>query len=113
MNNAGVALYDDLGDRAVLEQHLAVNLGAVPGHSRLRSIEGHRLQHDPVAAGPARRPGVKVHAGLTGSTDTDMTRGIDIPKASAESVASAGFDGVEAGEEDIFPDPMSGPIAHS
>src|ERR1700736_6159688 len=26
INNAGVSLYDDLGDRAVLEQHLAVNL---------------------------------------------------------------------------------------
>jgi NAD(P)-dependent dehydrogenase (short-subunit alcohol dehydrogenase family) len=26
INNAGVAIYDDLGDRAVLEQHLAVNL---------------------------------------------------------------------------------------
>ena len=26
INNAGVALYDDLSDRAVIEQHLAVNL---------------------------------------------------------------------------------------
>jgi NAD(P)-dependent dehydrogenase (short-subunit alcohol dehydrogenase family) len=26
INNAGVAIYDDLSDRAVLEQHLAVNL---------------------------------------------------------------------------------------
>src|SRR5262249_54559443 len=26
INNAGVALYDDLSDRAMLEQHLAVNL---------------------------------------------------------------------------------------
>jgi NAD(P)-dependent dehydrogenase (short-subunit alcohol dehydrogenase family) len=26
VNNAGVALYDDLSDRAVIEQHLAVNL---------------------------------------------------------------------------------------
>ena len=26
INNAGLALYDDLSDRAVLEQHLAVNL---------------------------------------------------------------------------------------
>src|SRR5713226_5688028 len=26
INNAGIALYDDLSDRSVLEQHLAVNL---------------------------------------------------------------------------------------
>jgi NAD(P)-dependent dehydrogenase (short-subunit alcohol dehydrogenase family) len=55
--------------------------------------------------------GVRVHAVLTGPTDTDMTRGFDIPKASPQSVAKAIFDGVEAGEEDIFPDPMSASIA--
>ena len=57
--------------------------------------------------------GVRVHAVLTGPTDTDMTRGFDIPKASPESVARAIFDGVENGEEDIFPDPMSASIADS
>jgi len=57
--------------------------------------------------------GVRVHAVLTGPTDTDMTRGFDIPKASAESVARAIFDGVEKGEEDIFPDPMSQSMAES
>ncbi len=42
-----------------------------------------------------------------------MTRGFDIPKASPVSVARAIFDGVEAGEEDIFPDPMSASMADS
>ena len=55
--------------------------------------------------------GVRVHAVLTGPVDTDMTRGFDIPKASAESVARAIFDGVENGEEDIFPDPTSASLA--
>jgi short-subunit dehydrogenase len=55
--------------------------------------------------------GISVHAVLTGPTDTDMTRGFDIPKASPESVARAIVDGVENGEEDIFPDPMSQSIA--
>ena len=48
---------------------------------------------------------------LTGPTDTDMNRGLDIPKASPESVVRAIFDGVEKGEEDIFPDPMSASMA--
>ena len=56
---------------------------------------------------------MRVHAVLTGPTDTDMTRGFDIPKASPESVARAIFDGVENGEEDIFPDPMSQSLADS
>jgi short-subunit dehydrogenase len=55
--------------------------------------------------------GVQVHAVLTGPVDTDMTRGFDIPKASAESVARAILDGVEQGEEDIFPDPVSASMA--
>jgi hypothetical protein len=42
-----------------------------------------------------------------------MTRGFDIPKASPQSVARAIFDGVENGEEDIFPDPASQSIADS
>jgi short-subunit dehydrogenase len=59
------------------------------------------------------RQGVRVHAVLTGPTDTDMTRGFDIPKVSPQSVAKAIFDGVEAGEEDIFPDPMSASLAEA
>ena len=55
--------------------------------------------------------GVRVHAVLTGPTDTDMTRGLDIPKSSPRDVAQAIFDGVDNGEEDIFPDPMSAAIA--
>jgi short-subunit dehydrogenase len=56
---------------------------------------------------------VRVHAVLTGPTDTDMTRGFDIPKSSAESVARAIFDGVDNGEEEIFPDPASQTLAES
>ena len=40
-----------------------------------------------------------------------MTRGLDIPKASPTSAARTIFDGLENGDEEIFPDPMSGSIA--
>lgn len=56
---------------------------------------------------------VSVHAVFAGPVNTDMARRLDFPKASPESVARAIFDGVEKGEEDIFPDPMSGSIADS
>jgi hypothetical protein len=36
-----------------------------------------------------------------------MTTDLDVPKASPASVAAAMFDGLENGEEEIFPDPMS------
>jgi hypothetical protein len=40
-----------------------------------------------------------------------MTRDLEIPKASPESTARAILDGVESGDEEIFPDPMSEAIA--
>jgi NAD(P)-dependent dehydrogenase (short-subunit alcohol dehydrogenase family) len=143
VNNAGIALYDDLSDRALLEQHLAVNLfgpynvtqAFLPQLTRSGGIIVNNVSMMALAPFPVTPAyavskaaafnmtqslrallagrGVRVHAVLTGPTDTDMTRGLDIPKASAESVASAIFEGVEAGEEDIFPDPMSASIAQS
>jgi NAD(P)-dependent dehydrogenase (short-subunit alcohol dehydrogenase family) len=53
------------------------------------------------------RQGVKVHGVFAGAIDTDMTRGMEMPKASAADVAAAIFRGVEAGLEDIVPDAMS------
>ena len=141
INNAGVALYDDLSDRGALEQHLAVNLfgthGVTQAYLPLLTESGGAIVNNvslmaiaPLPLTPAyaiskaaafnltqslrallARRGVRVHAVLTGPTDTDMTRGFDIPKASAESVARAILDGVENGEEDIFPDAMSKSIA--
>src|SRR5262245_22552363 len=143
INNAGLALYDDLSDRSALEQHLAVNLfgtygmtqAFLPLLTRSRGAIVNVLSVASFAALPiipaysiskaaafslsqslrahlAGR-GVKVHAVLAGPVDTDMSRDFDAPKASPESVARAIFDGVEKGEEDIFPDPMSESIAES
>ena len=49
----------------------------------------------------------------TGPTDTEMTKDLAIPKASPESVARGILDGVQNGDEDIFPDPMSRAMAES
>jgi NADP-dependent 3-hydroxy acid dehydrogenase YdfG len=97
INNAGLALYDDLSDRAVLEQHLAVNLFGTWGMTR--------------AFLPSLTRSRGAVAVLTGPTDTEMSRDLDVPKASPQSVARAILDGVERGDEDIFPDPMSETVA--
>jgi NAD(P)-dependent dehydrogenase (short-subunit alcohol dehydrogenase family) len=53
--------------------------------------------------------GVTVHGVYAGPVDTDMTK--DLPpqfeKTPPEGVAKAILDGVEAGDEDIFPDPFA------
>ena len=143
INNAGVALYDDLSDRSVLEQHLAVNLfgtyGVTQAFLPMLIRSGGTIVNNvsmmamaPLPITPAyaiskaaafnltqslrallASRGVEVHAVLTGPTDTDMTRGFEIPKASPESVARAIFDGVEKGDEEIFPDPTSEVLAES
>jgi NAD(P)-dependent dehydrogenase (short-subunit alcohol dehydrogenase family) len=137
INNAGIALYDDLSDPDVLERHLAVNLfgtyavtqaflpqltrskGAIVNNVSLMALAPLPLTPayaiskaatfnltQSLRALLAGRD-VRVHAVLTGPTDTDMTRDFDIPKASPGAVALAIFDAVDNGEEDIFPDPMS------
>ncbi len=137
VNNAGIAQYDDLSDPAAIEQHLAVNLfgsyavtqAFLPQLTRSRGAIVNVLSTGALAAIPVipaysiskaaafslsqslrallAGQGVRVHAVMTGPTDTDMSRGLDVPKASPESVARAIFDGVERGAEEIFPDPMS------
>ena len=51
--------------------------------------------------------GTSVFGVYPGPIDTDMTRGVALPKTSAGDVAAAILDGVEAGQEDIFPDLFS------
>ena len=143
VNNAGIALYDDLTDPAAIEQHLAVNLygthavtqaflpqltrsgGAIVNNLSINSfaplpiIPAYSISKaaafsltQSLRALLAGR-GVSVHAVLTGPTDTDINRDFDIPKAPVDAVARAIFDGVEQGEDDIFPDPWSGSLAEN
>jgi NAD(P)-dependent dehydrogenase (short-subunit alcohol dehydrogenase family) len=141
INNAGIARYDDLTDRTALEQHLAVNLFGTyavtqaflplliaSGGAIVNNVSLMALAPFPITPAYAismaaafnmtqslrallAGQGVRVHAALTGPTDTDMTRGFEIPKTAPSSVARAIFDAIGNGEEDIFPDPMSAAIA--
>jgi NAD(P)-dependent dehydrogenase (short-subunit alcohol dehydrogenase family) len=141
INNAGLSLYEDFSDRAMLDRHLAINLlgpydltqAVLPLLTRSRGAIVNVLSLASLAPSPfnpaysvskaaafsmsqALRAllagqGVRVHAVLPGPMDTEMTRELDIPKASPESAARAIFDGVENEEEEIFPDPMSAAMA--
>lgn len=51
--------------------------------------------------------GIQTFGVFPGPVDTDMSREIEIPKTPASEVAAAILEGIEAGTEDIFPDPMS------
>jgi NAD(P)-dependent dehydrogenase (short-subunit alcohol dehydrogenase family) len=139
INNAGVAIFDDLlsGDLAVVQRHFDVNLFGPLKITRafLPRLQGSRgavinvlstasIASVPVVAAYSSSKaasfsvtqslrailaarGVAVHAVLPGPVDTDMSRGIDVPKAPAIDVARATLEAFERGEEDIFPDPLS------
>jgi NAD(P)-dependent dehydrogenase (short-subunit alcohol dehydrogenase family) len=137
INNAGIWLFDDLTDRAVVDEHLAVNFfgtlnvtqAFLPQLTRSRGTIINNVSVAALASVPITpaysvskaaafsltqslralltSQGVGVHAVLTGPVDTDMTRALDIPKSSPASVAHGIFDGVENDEDDIFPDPVS------
>jgi NAD(P)-dependent dehydrogenase (short-subunit alcohol dehydrogenase family) len=50
---------------------------------------------------------IGVHGVFAGAIDTDMVRAMTMAKTSPAAVARAIIEGVEHGEEDIFPDPMA------
>ncbi len=137
INNAGVSLPDDLSSRAAFEQHFDVNVygpvmvtqAFLPSLTQSKGRIVNVVSIGALAAVPIlpaysaskaaafsvtqslrallAGQGVKVHAVLPGPIDTDMIRDLPIPKSSPESVAQAIFDGVENGDEEIFPDPFS------
>lgn len=141
INNAGIAIYDDLSNPEVIEKHLAVNLfgslnvtrAFLPLLKRSKGAIVNNLSMASLATLPfipaysiskaaafnmtqslralLASQGVSVHGVVLGPIDTDMNRGLEIPKASPESAAMGIFDGLENGEEDIFPDPASKSIA--
>ena len=141
INNAGVAIYDDLSNLEVIEQHLAVNclglLKVTQAFLPLLRLSRGAIVNNLSLAALAALPvipaysiskaaafnmtqslralladqGVTVHAVVLGPIDTDMNRGFDIPKASPESAAVGIFDGLARNEDDIFPDPASQSIA--
>jgi NAD(P)-dependent dehydrogenase (short-subunit alcohol dehydrogenase family) len=143
INNAGIAIYDDLSDLEVIEQHLTVNFLGLLKVTRaflplLKRSKG-AIVNNLSLVGLAPLPvipsysiskaaafnltqslrallageGVTVHAVVLGPVDTDMNRGFNIPKASPDSVARNIFEGLEKKEEDIFPDPTSQSIAEA
>ena len=110
VNNAGVSVADDLSDRSAFEQHLAVNLygtldvtrAFLPSLTRSRGAVVNIVSLGAVAAVPVLPAysvskaaslsltqslrallagrGVSVYAVMPGPIDTDMVRGLDIPK---------------------------------
>jgi NAD(P)-dependent dehydrogenase (short-subunit alcohol dehydrogenase family) len=96
------------GGRAAIVNILSVvslsSMPALGGYSASKAA-AHSLTQAMRAELSERR--VQVHGVFAGAIDTDMVRGMNMPKTSPAAVAQAILRGVEADAEDIFPDAMS------
>ncbi|MBS0393666.1 MAG: SDR family NAD(P)-dependent oxidoreductase [Proteobacteria bacterium] len=142
VNNTGILSADDLTDTDSIRRHIEVNVlgaarvtnGVLPLLKRTRGAIVNNVSLAAIAAVPATpgysmskaalasmtqslrallaHTGVTVHAAFIGPTDTGMSRGIEVAKATPGTTAQGIYDGLAEGQEDIFPDPMSRPLAH-
>jgi short-subunit dehydrogenase len=60
-----------------------------------------------------RVQGTQVSALHMGFVDTDLTRGIDLPKSTPEAIVRAAFDGLEAGTLEILADEATRQVKQS
>jgi NAD(P)-dependent dehydrogenase (short-subunit alcohol dehydrogenase family) len=136
INNAGVSVPNDLSDRFAFERHLAVNLygtldvtqAFLPSLTRCGGAVVNIVSLGAVAAVPVLPAysvskaatlsvtqslrallagrGVSVYAVMPGPIDTDMVRGLDIPKTAPDDVARAMFEALQGQRSAMTPSSM-------
>ena len=91
--------------RRARERPLAAEPGQHAADDRLLGLQG-RLHSLTQALRPVLQTrGISVHGVYPAGIDTEMVAGIEVPKTAPRAVADALLDGIERGDEDIFPDP--------
>jgi short-subunit dehydrogenase len=92
---------------AVVNLLSVVSVASMPGLGGYSASKAAAYSATLALRGELGKQDVAVHAVFPGPVDTDMSKDITLPKTSPEVVAQAIVDGIERGEEDIYPDPMA------
>ncbi len=92
---------------AVVNVLSVVSLASVPGLGGYSAAKAASYSLTQALRADLAPKGVAVYAALPGPIDTDMVRAMEMAKTSPDDVARAIVEGVERGEPDIFPDPVS------
>jgi len=95
------------GGAAVVNVLSVVSLASMPGLGGYSASKAAAYSLTQALRTDLAKKQISVHAALPGAIDTDMVRAMDMPKTSPESVAQGIISGLERGESEIFPDPMS------
>jgi NAD(P)-dependent dehydrogenase (short-subunit alcohol dehydrogenase family) len=107
MSRAFAPLIEGNGGGAVVNVLTVVALASMPGLGVYNASKAAAWSMTQSLRADLAKRKVQVYAVFPGPVDTDMARGIEMAKTSPADVARAVLDGVQAGTEDIFPDPMS------
>jgi NAD(P)-dependent dehydrogenase (short-subunit alcohol dehydrogenase family) len=107
VSRAFAPLIEGNGGGAVVNVLTVVALASMPGLGVYNASKAAAWSMTQSLRADLAKRKVQVYAVFPGPVDTDMARGIEIAKTSPAEVARAVLDGVQAGTEDIFPDPMS------
>ncbi len=95
-------------ERAAIVNVLSVvSLGNMPGLGAYSASKAAAYSFTQALRADLAKKRIRVHGVLAGAIDTDMVRAMQMAKTSPEAVAAGIFEGVEAGVDDIAPDPMS------
>jgi len=92
---------------AIVNMLTLVALASVPALAAYNASKAAGLSLTQSFRADLGKRGIAVHGIFPGAVDTDMARPLRMPKTPAIEVARATLVGVEAGDEDIFPDPMA------
>jgi len=107
MARAFVPVLQDNGGGAIVNLLSLVVFGSVPAMGGYCASKAAAASMTQALRAQLADTKITVHGVFPGAVDTDMIRDFPIPKTSTVDVAAAILDGLEAGEENIFPDPMA------
>lgn len=96
-----------VGGGAIVNLLTLVALASMPGLSVYNASKAAAWSMTQSLRATLAEDGVTLIGVFPGAVDTDMLAGVDMPKTAPADIARAIVAGIEADEEDIFPDAMS------
>lgn len=95
------------GGAAIVNVLSVVSFANMPGFGTYSAAKAASHSITQALRADLAKQGITVHGAFPGAIDTDMVRDVEMSKSSPELVARGILEGLEAGVEDILPDPMS------
>ncbi len=110
MTRAFVPVIESNGGGAIVNILTIIALASFPGFAAYNASKAAAWSMTQSLRASVASRRIAVHGVFPGGIDTDMLAGIDVPKTASVEVATAIVGGIEAGQEDIFPDAMSAQV---